>query len=164
MNIKKVNSTTTYPGKIYLCAVYIFSCIHGIFITPSDSSKRRFYELLTNSRNGICMIKHELHQKDMIVSPPIEQGQSPYQISVNLPKLGLSIRTIYTNIGKGLFSVRNVYLKRKPKFKPRKCHKKQITDGCVFVNRTYLDFQSMGLEYFLEMDTVHSSRESKRLC
>ena len=50
----------------------------------------------------------------------------------------------------------------KPKFKPRKCHKTQITDRSVFVNRTYLDFQSLNLEYFSEMDTVHSSRESKK--
>ncbi len=76
----------------------------------------------------------------------------------------MSVRTIYTYIDKGLFSARNVDLKRKPKFKPRKCHKTQITDRSVFVNRTYPDFQSLDLEYFAEMDTVHSSRESKRLC
>lgn len=98
----------------------------------------------------------------MIVSPLIEQGQSPYQISVNHPELDMSVRTIYSNIDKGLFSARNVDLKRKPKYKPRKCHKTQITDRSAFVNRTYLDFQSLDLEYFAEMDTVHSSRESKK--
>lgn len=87
--------------------------MHGL---PTE----KYHELLTNSRNGICMTKHELHQKDMIVSPLIEQGQSPYQISVNLPELDMSFRTIYTYIDKGLFSTRNVDLKRKPKFKPRK--------------------------------------------
>ena len=98
----------------------------------------------------------------MIVTPLIEQGQSPYQIAINHPELDMSVRTIYTYIDKGLFSSRNVDLKRKPKFKPRKCHKTQITDRSVFVNRTYLDFQSLNLECFAEMDTVHSSRESKK--
>lgn len=125
-------------------------------------SDRKYHELLSNSRTGISMTKHELHQKDMIVTPLIEQGQSPYQIAINHPELDMSVRTIYTYIDKGLFSSRNVDLKRKPKFKPRKCHKTQITDRSVFVNRTYLDFQSLNLECFAEMDTVHSSRESKK--
>ena len=74
----------------------------------------------------------------------------------------MSVRSIYAYIDKGLFSSRNIDLKRKPKFRPRKCHKTQITDRSVFINRTYLDFQSLGLDSFVEMDTVHSSRESKK--
>lgn len=53
-------------------------------------------------------------------------------------------------------------LKRKPKFKPRKCHKTQITDRSVFAGRTYADFQSLNPDVHVEMDTVHSSRESKK--
>ena len=48
----------------------------------------------------------------------------------------MSVRTIYTYIGKGLFSARNVDLKRISKFNPGKCYKTQITDHYVFVNRT----------------------------
>ena len=53
-------------------------------------------------RSGISITKHELHQKiDHL--PLIEQGQSPYQIAVNHPELGMSVaRTIYTYIDKGL--------------------------------------------------------------
>lgn len=92
----------------------------------------------------------------------IEHGQSPYQIAVNHPELDMSVRTIYTYIDKGLLSSRNIDLKRKPKFKPRKCHKTQITDRSVFTGRTYLDFQALGLDFFAEMDTVHSTRASKK--
>ena len=60
----------------------------------------------------------------------------------------MSVRTIYTYIDKGLFSSRNIDLKRKPKFKPRRCHKTQITDRSVFTGRTYLDFQGLGLNSF----------------
>ena len=48
---------------------------------------------------------------------------------------------LYTSyIDKGLFTARNIDLKRQAKFKPRKCHKTQITDRSVFTHRTYSDF------------------------
>lgn len=123
---------------------------------------RKYRELLTDSRAGINMSRKQLHQKDQIIPPLIEQGQSPYQILANHPELDMSVRSMYTYIDKGLFTVRNVDLKRQAKFKPRKCHKTQITDHSAFVNRTYSDFCSLGLESFVEMDTVKSSRNSKK--
>ena len=58
----------------------------------------------------------------------------------------------------------NIDLKRQPKFKPRKCHKTQIKDRTVFINRTYADFRSLDTQAhsFVEMDTVKSSRDSQR--
>lgn len=108
------------------------------------------------------MSKKQLHQKDRIITPLIELGQSPYQILTNHPELEMSVRSMYTYIDKGVFTARNIDLKRQTKFKPRKCHKTQITDRSVFVNRTYSDFCSLGLESFVEMDTVKSSRDSKK--
>lgn len=123
---------------------------------------RKYRELLKNSRSGINMTKRQLHQKDQIISPLIEQGQSPYQIPTNHPELDMSVRSMYTYIDKGLFTARNIDLKRQAKFKPRKCHKTQITDRSVFNNRTYSDFGLLKLDSFVEMDTVHSSRESNK--
>lgn len=123
---------------------------------------RKYREKLSGSRAGINMTKRELHQKDMIITPLIEQGQSPYQIATNHPELDMSVRTMYTYLDNGLFTARNIDLKRKPKFKPRKCHKTQITDRSVFASRTYADFQSLNPDVHVEMDTVHSSRESKK--
>lgn len=74
----------------------------------------------------------------------------------------MSVRSLYTYINNGLFSARNIDLKRKAKFKPRKCHKTQIKDRSVFTNRLYSDFGALDLESFVEMDTVKSSRESKK--
>lgn len=123
---------------------------------------RKYRELLTGSRSGINMSKKQLHQKDQIITPLIEQGQSPYQILANHPELDMSVRSMYTYIDKGLFTARNVDLKRQAKFKPRKCHKTQITDRSAFINRTYSDFCFLSLESFVEMDTVKSSRDSKK--
>ena len=125
-------------------------------------SNRKYRELLSDSRAGINLTKRELHKKDSIVSPLIEQGQSPYQIVTNHPELELSVRTLYSYLDQGLFTARNVDLKRKVKFKPRKCHKTQISNRTVFINRTYQDFQTLHLESFTEMDTVHSSRDSRK--
>lgn len=70
-------------------------------------------EGLTDSRSGISMTKHELRQKDMVISPLISQGQSPYQIVTNHPELDMSVRTLYTYLDEGLFTARNIDLKRK---------------------------------------------------
>lgn len=125
-------------------------------------SDRKYHEKLSDSRAGVNLTKHELRKKDGIISPLIQQGQSPYQIVTNHPELNLSVRTVYSYLDQGLFTARNVDLKRKVKFKPRKCHKTQITDRTVFINRTYQDFQMLQLPFCAEMDTVHSSRESKK--
>lgn len=126
------------------------------------AADRKYRELLISSRSGINMTKHQLHQKDQIISPLIEQGQSPYQILINHPELDMSVRSMYTYIDKGLFTARNIDLKRQAKFKPQKCHKTQITDRSVFTHRTSPDFCSLDLSSFVEMDTVHSSRESNK--
>ena len=124
---------------------------------------RKYRETLSDSRSGINLTKHELHQKDRIISPLIEQGQSPYQIITNHPELDMSVRTLYTYVDQGLFCTKNIDLKRKVRFKKRKCHKTQITDRSVFYGRTFTDFQELNLESFVEMDTVHSSRESRKV-
>ena len=116
------------------------------------AADRKYRELLISSRSGINMTKHQLHQKDQIISPLIEQGQSPYQILTNHPELDMSVRSMYTYIDKGLFTARNIDLKRQAKFKPRKCHKTQITDRSVFTDRTYSDFCSLDLSSFVKMD------------
>ena len=58
---------------------------------------------------------------------------------------------------------RNIDLKRQVKFTPRKVHKTQIKDRSVFIRRIFSDFQALELDHFAEMDTVHSSQDSKRV-
>ena len=123
---------------------------------------RKYRECLKDSRSGIAMTRQELHKKDKIITPLIAQGQSPYQIVANHPELNLSVRSVYNYLDMGLLTARNVDLKRKVKFKPRKVHKSQISDRRVFNGRTYADFQQLHLESFVEMDTVHSTVGSSK--
>ena len=123
---------------------------------------RKYRECLKDSRSGIAMTRQELHKKDKIITPLIDQGQSPYQIVANHPELNLSVRSVYNYLDMGLLTARNVDLKRKVKFRPRKVHKSQISDRRVFNGRTYADFQQLHLESFVEMDTVHSAVGSSK--
>lgn len=144
------------------CDKQISHCtIANKYIYNAKFADRKYRENLSNSRAGINMTRSELHKKDSVITPLILQGQSPYQIAVN-PELDMSVRTMYTYIDNGLLCAKMWILKRKVKFKPRKYHKSQITDRSIFVNRTYLDFQQLQLDSYVEMDTVHSSRESKK--
>ena len=123
---------------------------------------RKYRELLTNSRSGVHFPISRLHEIDGIITPLLEQGQSPYQILIGHPELGLSVRTMYQYIEMGLLSGRNIDLKRKVKFKARKCHKTQITNREVFIGRLYNDFLQLPPTHIVEMDTVKSSRDSKK--
>ena len=80
---------------------------------------RKYKECLSQSRAGINMTRHELHQEDMVITPLIFQGQSPYQIITNHPELDMSVRTLYSYLDKGILSARNIDLKRQVKFNPR---------------------------------------------
>lgn len=123
---------------------------------------RRYRETLRDSRSGINLSRKELRRIDAIVTPLICQGHSPYQIVVEHPELGLSVQSIYQYIELGLLTNRNIVLKRKVKFKARKYYKTQITDRQVFSGRLYSDFRQLLPIHVVEMDTVKSSRDSKK--
>ena len=65
---------------------------------------RKYKECLSQSRAGINMTRHELHQEDMVITPLIFQGQSPYQIMTNHPELDRSVRTLYSYLDKGILT------------------------------------------------------------
>lgn len=97
-----------------------------------------------------------------IVKPLVMQGQSPYHILTNHPELDVSVKTLYNYIDQGVLLTRNIDLKRKPKFKPRKTEQTRITNREVFNGRTYQDFQALNPEHFAEMDTVISAKGSDK--
>lgn len=128
-------------------------------------AQRKYEELLVSSREGIDRTQRELHKADAIISPLVKQGQSPYHILTNHPELDMSVKTMYNYIDAGILTTRNIDLKRKVKFKPRKKDfrkKKSITDRSVLQGRLYEDFRALDLSdsQFCEMDTVLSANGS----
>lgn len=125
-------------------------------------AQRIYEELLSSSRSGINLSKSQLRKMDAAVTPLIAQGQSPYHILANHPELGISVKTLYNYIDHGVLLSRNINLKRKVKFKPRKLKKAQITNRQIFSGRTYVDFCSLNPGSFVEMDTVMSAKGSDK--
>ena len=126
------------------------------------AAQRTYEELLSGSRTGVNQTRSGMHRIDAVVTPLVRQGQSPYMILANHPEIDVSVKTLYNYIDQGHLLTRNVDLKRRAKFKPRKCHKTQVTDRKVFQGRTHADFLGLGLSTagFIEMDTVVSARGS----
>jgi len=99
---------------------------------------------------------------DAVVTPLIKQGQSPYVILTNHPELDISVKTLYNYIDQGILLSRNIDLKRKPHFKPRKHTKKGIKNREAFIGRTYADLKTLDPDSFFEMDTVLSAKGSNK--
>lgn len=125
-------------------------------------AQRKYEELRSGSRSGVNLSKKEALEMDRIVSPLIQKGQSPYMIVTDHPELGISVKTLYNYIDQGVLLSRNIDLKRKTKFKPRKHSKKGITDRSVFIGRTYQDFKELDPDEYYEMDTVLSAKGSNK--
>lgn len=134
------------------------------YIYNTRFADRKYRERLHDSRAGINLTRQQLHQKDRIVSPLIEQGQSPYHILANHPELDMSVRTMYTYLDNGVFSARNIDLKRKVRFKPRKYHKTQITDRSVFTNRLIRISVLLGCLLLWRWTPYIRQESQKRLC
>lgn len=130
----------------------------------AKAAQRQYIQRLSSSREGIALTKKELHSLDSVVRPLIAQGQSPYMIIANHPELGISVNTLYNYINQGVLFTRNIDLKRKVKFKPRKVHSTQIKNREVFIGRTYADFKTSHADEleFVEMDTVKSAQGSSK--
>lgn len=130
----------------------------------AKAAQRQYMQRLSSSREGIALTKKELHSLDSVVRPLIAQGQSPYMIIANHPELGISVNMLYNYINQGVLLTRNIDLKRKVKFKPRKVHSTQIKNREVFIGRTYADFKTSHADEleFVEMDTVKSAQGSSK--
>lgn len=128
------------------------------------AAQRMYSERLVSAREGINLSKKELHAIDAVVKPLIVQGQSPYMVIVSHPELGISVNTLYNYINQGVLLTRNIDLKRKVKFKPRKVHNTQIKNREVFIGRSYKDFRESHADEmdFIEMDTVKSAKGSDK--
>jgi IS30 family transposase len=122
-----------------------------------------------DARAGFDLSESEASRLDSIVSPLIKQGQSLHHICANnAGKLMLSERTLYNYIDAGIFTARNIDLRRKVRFKRRKSRPAPKADPRCAVGRTYADYLAF-MEAnpdipVVEMDTVHgSNKEGKAL-
>ena len=113
------------------------------YIYNARFAQHKYEELRSSSRQGVNLSRHEALQMNAVVAPLITQGQSPYVIVANHPELKIRVKGLYNYINQGVLLVRDIDLKRKVKFKPRKCRREKGIGRKAIIGRTYTDFQAL---------------------
>lgn len=124
--------------------------------TVADASSR---DLLRASRIGIGLTQPQILALDLLLTPLIQKGQPINHIyATNKGEIPCSKRTLYRYIDLGYLATRNIDLRRKVSYKPRKARKRTSPDPAYRKNRTYADFLVHAGYHpnlqIVEMDTV----------
>lgn len=128
-----------------------------------------YKERLTKSRIGINLSKDEAYDIDKLITPLIrDKKQSIAHVYANHPdELFFSRTTMYKYVNLGVFSIKNIDLPRKVKYKKRKDNEKQRfkRETAIRKGRTYEDFNKYIEEHenakIVEMDTVEGKKGGK---
>lgn len=134
-------------------------CTKDGFLYSAKAAHEQYRARLTEGRSGIDMTPGELEELDRIVSAGVRAGKSPETILMEHPELDISVRTIYRYISEGVLSVKNIDLRRKVSYAPRKRKKpKKIRDHGIYLGRNYLDYTLFKAAHpgtvEIQMDTV----------
>jgi IS30 family transposase len=146
---------------------YIYSAVHA------DAAVRR---RRSDSRKGIRLKADEKAFVDELVTRLVKKGQPLTHIyAEHKAEMPISLRSLYNYIDAGELTIRNIDLRRKTGYKPRKKSKGNILGEPGFIEqvqqyrkgRTYKDYEKYAKDSVLnvvEMDTVRGVREcGKRL-
>jgi transposase, IS30 family len=123
-------------------------------------SQRTYRETLVCAREGVNLTSSEFDELDCLISPLVKRGQSIAHIcAAHKDEIPCTERTIYNYFEQNLFTVANIDLPRKVRYKKRKSNvKKEPCDYAVREGRTYQDFLMFTAENpelsVVEMDTV----------
>lgn len=134
----------------------------------SSKAHEEYRALLINSRTGCSYSEEDLLRLDQLISPLIQQGQSPHHVYVtNRDSIMVSERTIYRLIDSRSISAMNFDLPRKVKFKPRRKKKEFKVDKACRIGRDFSCFQKfMGENPDLpvtQLDSVEGMKGGKVL-
>lgn len=139
------------------------------YIYIASEAQKRYESTLTSSRVGINISEEELQKLDNLISPLIKQGQSIKLIYRNhKDEIPCKKSCLYNYIDAGLFSVKNIDLPRKVRYKVRnKNNNQKKKDYSYRIGRTYEDFLNMLKENpnarIVEMDTVIGTAETGKV-
>lgn len=123
-------------------------------------------ELLVSCRQGINQAPADIAMLDTLISPLLAQGQSLAHIyAFHGHEIPCSRKTLYNYIDQGVFTAKNIDLRRKVRYKckPRKTGTRVSLAAKEFrIGRTYEDFQKFIQENpdipVVELDTVEGGR------
>lgn len=140
------------------------NCLMERKIYSSKYAQDTYETLRTTSREGINQTPESIQQMNDILTPLIKKGQSIAHIyATHAEEIGCSRRTVYTYIDSGVFEVRNMDLRRKVIYKPRKKRTNaSLKDREFRKDRGYKEFteyvEKHNPAYIVEMDTVEGKK------
>ena len=125
-------------------------------------------ELLVSCRQGINQAPADIAMLDTLISPLLAQGQSLAHIyAFHGHEIPCSRKTLYNYIDQGVFTAKNIDLRRKVRYKckPRKTGTRVSLAAKEFrIGRTYEDFRKFIQENpdipVVELDTVEGGRDN----
>ena len=125
-------------------------------------------ELLVSCRQGINQAPADIAMLDTLISPLLAQGQSLAHIyAFHGHEIPCSRKTLYNYIDQGVFTAKNIDLRRKVRYKckPRKTGTRvSLAAKELRIGRTYEDFQKFIQENpdipVVELDTVEGGRDN----
>lgn len=135
----------------------------------SKFANNEYEEVRTESRLGINLSKEEVYELDKLISPLLkDKKQNISHIYSNHPdEIWFSRTTMYNYIDLGIFTVKNIDLPRKVKYKKRKNVNKYTKrrETVIRQGRTYEDFKEYINKHpetsIVEMDTVEGIKGGK---
>ena len=149
-------------------------CIKDKFVYSAPYADAAVSRRRSESRQGIRLTAEQKEFVDELVTRLVRKGQPLTHIyAEHEAEMPMSLRSLYNYIDAGELTIRNIDLRRKTGYRPRKKKYKDIGNQQGFANqkyregRTYEDFESR-MKYsalsVVEMDTVKGVRErGKRL-
>lgn len=145
-----------------------FDCTLEKHFYLASNADQDYHNVLSQSRTGISYSEEELQVLDRLISPLIQQGQSPHHVYVtNRDSIMVSERTIYNLIDANLISAKNMDLPRKVRFKARKKINPFKVDKSCRVGRSFDCFQQFMKEHpdtpVVQLDSVEGKKGGKVL-
>lgn len=143
------------------------SCYLRKFYYKSGTADSEANKIKMESRSGADISPEELASLDSLISPLIRQGQPLAHIyETHKEEIPVKLRTLYTYVDKGMFSIGNLDLRRKVKYKQRKKKHEPARSKAYRENQTYQDFLKEAAAdpelSIVEMDTVEGSRDDRK--
>lgn len=147
-------------------------CIKNKYFYSVVAAYKRSKMNRSRTRNATRLTEADIKRLDKLISPLINKGQPLIHIMAqHKEEIPVSIRTKYSYIEKGFFSIKNIDLRRKVGYKPRRKSRKKDLSGyavqAYLVGRKYSDFKEYLLEFeddstVVEMDTVLGTKSSRK--
>ena len=142
-------------------------CIQTQYYYRAKAAHAMYKDVLSTAREGIHLTEDEFKDIDYVVSKGILKGQPLAHIYTNNKSIiPCSQRTLYSYIDKNLLAVKNIDLRRKVKYKPRKKERRvSLRKEKYAQGRKYVDFIGFMEKNphlsAVEMDTVHGTNTGK---